>query len=161
MNLSPERKLRYLSKFIEEYIDRWPKKPKPSNFNSWLESRLQKKINAGLHAHSLSLKLLCVYCKRAFNENYVDKTKDHVIPLSKGGLDRKENRRTCCYECNQWKGDKMPNNWLKEISAILKHGKNSKKSGYPKELLMIMANSIKKVISEISKDWKSVSTYKF
>jgi len=45
-----------------------------------------------------------------FNEwknNRKDPTIDHVIPISKGGSDNKENLVACCLKCNRLKGNKM------------------------------------------------------
>jgi len=39
------------------------------------------------------------------------KTRDHYIPLSRGGLNVKENIRSACYRCNALKGDMMPDAW--------------------------------------------------
>lgn len=35
-------------------------------------------------------------------------TADHVIPRSSGGTDRRKNLVPACYDCNQAKGNKMP-----------------------------------------------------
>jgi hypothetical protein len=47
---------------------------------------------------------LCAYCGNVFTKKEL--TRDHIIPVSKGGKDVWENVVTCCYGCNQWKGDK-------------------------------------------------------
>lgn len=39
------------------------------------------------------------------------KTRDHYIPLSRGGTDAKENIRLACYRCNSLKGNMMPDVW--------------------------------------------------
>lgn len=44
----------------------------------------------------------CGYCGK-YEEN---PTIDHIIPISKGGKDTWENCITCCYQCNNKKGDK-------------------------------------------------------
>jgi 5-methylcytosine-specific restriction endonuclease McrA len=49
----------------------------------------------------------CVYCKTEYNL-----TRDHVIPLSKGGLNRIDNIVLACFECNQAKGDMLPLNFI-------------------------------------------------
>lgn len=47
---------------------------------------------------------ICAYCGSTFK--YADLTRDHVHPLSKGGLDTWSNVVASCRGCNQWKGDK-------------------------------------------------------
>jgi hypothetical protein len=58
----------------------------------------------------------CCYCRRAFNEDdeNLKRTKDHFIPSSRMG-NNGENVLQCCQECNRWKGDKMPDFWLKRV----------------------------------------------
>jgi hypothetical protein len=47
---------------------------------------------------------ICAYCGGHFKRS--DLTRDHIMPVSKGGKDTWENCVTACYGCNQWKGDK-------------------------------------------------------
>ena len=49
---------------------------------------------------------LCLYCGRAFNRGHL--TRDHVIPLSRGGTDVWENVVTACGHCNSRKADRTP-----------------------------------------------------
>lgn len=49
-------------------------------------------------------KYLCAYCKHVYPRNKL--TRDHVIPVSKGGKDCYENCVTACSSCNLWKDDK-------------------------------------------------------
>lgn len=49
---------------------------------------------------------LCLYCGQRFNSEAL--TRDHVIPISKGGSDRWTNLVTACRRCNQRKGDRTP-----------------------------------------------------
>ena len=48
----------------------------------------------------------CQYCGDVFPESLL--TLDHVTPRSKGGPKTWENIVTCCKDCNQKKGDKLP-----------------------------------------------------
>lgn len=57
---------------------------------------------------------LCLYCGEAFPRALL--TRDHVIPLSRGGLDRWENVVTACRACNHRKDDAM----LDEIDMRLR-----------------------------------------
>lgn len=45
---------------------------------------------------------ICQYCNKYVKYDGV--TKDHIIPLSLGGTNRKDNLVLCCYDCNQKKG---------------------------------------------------------
>jgi len=42
------------------------------------------------------------------------KSKDHFIPISKTGTGG-ENILQCCFECNTWKSDRMPEYWLDHV----------------------------------------------
>jgi hypothetical protein len=50
-------------------------------------------------------KFTCKYCSRT-NEDGIKLELDHVVPVSKGGKNEKENLVTSCYECNRGKGAK-------------------------------------------------------
>ena len=49
---------------------------------------------------------LCLYCGRSFHRSTL--TRDHVQPVSKGGLDLWENVVTACIHCNSRKGNRTP-----------------------------------------------------
>jgi hypothetical protein len=49
---------------------------------------------------------ICAYCAGTFKKSLL--TRDHIIPTSKGGKDSWENVVTACVHCNQWKGDRTP-----------------------------------------------------
>lgn len=66
----------------------------------------------------------CVYCGREtfpgsrLRINHPQtRTRDHVIPLSRGGLDTKENRVIACLRCNNIKGNMMPDEWAAYMEA--------------------------------------------
>jgi 5-methylcytosine-specific restriction endonuclease McrA len=48
----------------------------------------------------------CQFCGRIFSAS--DLTLDHVVPRSRGGHSSWENLVACCYECNNRKGDRTP-----------------------------------------------------
>ena len=50
---------------------------------------------------------LCEYCHASEQWQYVRFTVDHVIPLSKGGLNSIENLALACVHCNRQKSDKI------------------------------------------------------
>ena len=49
----------------------------------------------------------CQYCKRNIIEDDIKLQIDHIIPKAKRGLDRIENYRTSCVDCNLGKGDDL------------------------------------------------------
>ena len=49
---------------------------------------------------------LCLYCGREFHRGSL--TRDHVHPVSKGGLDLWENVVSACFHCNSRKGNRTP-----------------------------------------------------
>lgn len=62
----------------------------------------------------------CTYCKREMTARRLlqfgrltglERTRDHYIPLSRGGKNVKENIRPACYRCNSIKGNMMPDEW--------------------------------------------------
>lgn len=58
----------------------------------------------------------CTYCKREMHNRRLSfdgllKTRDHYIPLSRGGKNDKANIRMACYRCNSIKGNMMPDLW--------------------------------------------------
>ncbi|MGH8657928.1 MAG: HNH endonuclease [Gammaproteobacteria bacterium] len=48
---------------------------------------------------------LCMYCGGEFPEAFL--TRDHVVPLSRGGHDRWSNVVTACRSCNTHKGNRL------------------------------------------------------
>jgi hypothetical protein len=55
---------------------------------------------------------LCLYCGKHSDHEL---TRDHLVPISRGGTDSWMNVVTACRRCNQYKGNKM----LEEISMEL------------------------------------------
>lgn len=48
----------------------------------------------------------CHYCRCLLTKE--SRSKDHVVPLSRGGIDRGWNKVTSCLDCNQRKGSRWP-----------------------------------------------------
>ncbi len=59
---------------------------------------------------------LCIYCGKKFNNSAL--TRDHVIPLSKGGKDKWSNVVTACRHCNTQKGSRRPEEANMSLLAI-------------------------------------------
>jgi hypothetical protein len=57
----------------------------------------------------------CAYC----GKSGIQLTKDHVIPISKGGTDDIENIVPCCRQCNSSKGTKSaPQNCVTRVTIV-------------------------------------------
>ena len=59
--------------------------------------------NTALFARDASL---CLYCGNEYNRHHL--TRDHVLPLSRGGRDVWENVVCACFHCNSRKGGHTP-----------------------------------------------------
>ncbi len=59
---------------------------------------------------------LCLYCGKAFGPRGL--TRDHVVPVSRGGNDRWSNVVSACRECNQRKRNRTPSEWGVELLAV-------------------------------------------
>ncbi|MEX2353968.1 MAG: HNH endonuclease [Gammaproteobacteria bacterium] len=59
---------------------------------------------------------LCMYCGNEYSEHSL--TRDHVIPISRGGRDRWSNVVTACRQCNTRKGNRTPEQAKMPILAV-------------------------------------------
>ena len=59
---------------------------------------------------------LCMYCGKQFSEQYL--TRDHLMPLSRGGRDRWSNVVTSCKSCNHAKGARTPDEAHMPLLAV-------------------------------------------
>ena len=59
---------------------------------------------------------LCMYCGGQFKESSL--TRDHVIPMSRGGGDRWSNVVTSCRHCNTLKGNRTPEEVNMQLLAV-------------------------------------------
>lgn len=59
---------------------------------------------------------VCLYCGNLFEE--VSLSRDHVVPLSRGGLDIWTNVVTACKRCNARKGNLLPDECHMELLAL-------------------------------------------
>ncbi len=50
---------------------------------------------------------LCEYCHTSEQWQYVPFTVDHIIPLSKGGVNALENLALACFHCNRRKSNRL------------------------------------------------------
>lgn len=59
---------------------------------------------------------LCMYCGGQFRESQL--TRDHVVPMSRGGRDRWSNVVTACRHCNTRKGNRIPEEAKMPLLAV-------------------------------------------
>ncbi len=69
--------------------------------------------NAALFARDAHL---CLYCGRDVPRHHL--TRDHVVPLSKGGRDIWENVVAACFHCNSRKGGRTPQQAKMPLLAV-------------------------------------------
>ncbi len=61
-------------------------------------------------------RLLCLYCGESHNDGGL--TRDHVLPVSRGGLDSWSNVVSACRRCNSRKADRTPDEANMPLLAI-------------------------------------------
>ncbi|MGD9600817.1 MAG: HNH endonuclease [Gammaproteobacteria bacterium] len=59
---------------------------------------------------------LCMYCGEQFSDGQL--TRDHVVPLSRGGVDTWSNVVAACKECNTRKGGRTPEQARMPLLAV-------------------------------------------
>ena len=59
---------------------------------------------------------LCLYCGKRFGRQLL--TRDHVMPLSRGGRDHWENVVSACFHCNSRKGGRTPHQASMPLLAV-------------------------------------------
>ena len=69
--------------------------------------------NAALFARDQHL---CLYCGKHFSRQLL--TRDHVVPLSRGGRDHWENVVCACFHCNSRKGGRTPQQASMPLLAV-------------------------------------------
>ena len=69
--------------------------------------------NAALFARDQHL---CMYCGRSYSRQLL--TRDHVVPLSRGGRDTWENVVCACFHCNSRKGGRTPQQASMPLLAV-------------------------------------------
>lgn len=61
---------------------------------------------------------ICPYCGDPFKDGHID----HIIPVSQGGTNDRENLVYCCAFCNMSKGARMLEDWLVVEAAVAAKG---------------------------------------
>ena len=65
-----------------------------------------------------------------------DMTVDHINPLSMGGEDDVENLACTCYPCNLFKGNILPDDFMKRITEIFMYQMKKKSNGKLKWIIV-------------------------
>lgn len=63
----------------------------------------------------------CCYCGRLIKYP-LRHTWEHIIPKSKGGSDHSKNKRTCCNQCNTYRGNRDLSDWKTELQGYVDNG---------------------------------------
>ena len=58
---------------------------------------------------------LCYYCRRNFPPKEL--TRDHIVPIARGGKSVKSNVVACCKECNTKKKQMLPIEWEEYMNS--------------------------------------------
>lgn len=97
----------------------------------------------------VSDKCVCFYCHRPFGKfgNIIRlRTKDHIIPKSKGGLNIAINYKDACKRCNGLKGSYTPEHFAAHLRYLLASGKST----ISKETLELILDNTEILILEIA-----------
>lgn len=95
----------------------------------------------------LTLSDFCYYCERPFSaKKSINKTRDHVIPLSMGGNNSSENIIMCCSFCNSLKGRHLPGTVVEHLLAYKRVGTCNKGiltqiKKYPPEYINVLIDN--------------------
>ena len=97
-----------------------------------------------IYGHHVNIDLTkCYYCKVSIDE--FSRTKDHLIPESRGGIRANKNSVPACASCNQLKADMEPEEFLRAITSMihLENRTHKKQTSY----LTMIKKSLKKIIT--------------
>jgi len=108
----------YYREYNKEYRQTEEGKESHRRVNSKRYAREKEYINTLITQEWLEIlekyNYRCAYCGCEFDENTLPQ-KDHVIPISKGGHNTKENIVPACRDCNTRKNNKM----IKDFQIVL------------------------------------------
>lgn len=90
----------------------------------------------------------CFYCDKKFDKNNPRSysTRDHIIPISKGGVNNMRNYVNACVRCNGFKGNKTPD----ELANYIKIMDNKKSNKWGTKYLTVVSSNLDALILEIA-----------
>ncbi len=101
----------------------------------------------------------CFYCEREFvKENYgtnkpLARTRDHIIPASKGGSNHRTNMVYSCVQCNHFKADLLLELFIIKVENYIEHRSPYKQ--IPRKLFPLIVSNIKRLQDYIAEHNKS------
>lgn len=121
MKWCPDKEIAYRKKYMSDPINK-----KKAKIRAYLGKIKRRNANVvGGHSFLEWIELLkkhdnkCFYCGVRMTKKIGDKqrTRDHIVPISKGGTDNIENIVPACRSCNSSKGTKAVEEW-KGVTVI-------------------------------------------
>lgn len=90
----------------------------------------------------------CFYCGRQFDKSnpLLRRTRDHIIPVSHGGINNTRNYVNACKKCNGFKGNRTPD----ELANYIKTLDEKKTKKWGAEYLIIVLVNTNELILEIA-----------
>ena len=82
----------------------------------------------------------CCYCGKDFRFEGMKKTKEHVVPKSKGGNNSRLNKLPCCRRCNGWRANKSFDDWKAEIEDLINRNQPKPPFYHVADLRIILIN---------------------
>jgi 5-methylcytosine-specific restriction endonuclease McrA len=92
-------------------------------------------VNGKIYGAKVKIDLnLCYYCDTNIDE--FNRTVDHLIPESRGGIRANKNKVPSCGGCNKLKGDMTPEEFARALTAMLRmeYKDHKKKTSYLKKV---------------------------
>lgn len=113
-----EKNSEYLKQKIKKYYDLNPMKSKERGRISRSKSFGFKKTfnECDFKAKLEQQNFKCFYCGKHID--YTNCTRDHYIPLIKGGSDTIENIVACCKSCNSKKRNMLPEDFMNKLTIL-------------------------------------------
>jgi 5-methylcytosine-specific restriction endonuclease McrA len=88
---------------------------------------------------------VCYYCEKPFGYGDREKTRDHIIPVSKGGVSRQSNYVQSCKRCNMEKDNMLPEEFAVYLGYLLEGHQRPDRT----KLLTMLYNT-RKLIQQIA-----------
>lgn len=106
----------------KSYVECHPEKRAETSRTSARNRRAKVLDAGGVHSHNDVLSIYfaqkgrCAYCKVKVGKKY---HVDHIVPISKGGTNGRDNLQICCPTCNLRKNAKDPIEFAQELGFLI------------------------------------------